>query len=484
LGIFSALQEKTQLLIGKDFYNFLSHSKNYVSAEIFSKGLGIITIPIYTRLLVPEDYGIFAILGSFLAIFGIIYSMGINSSVIRYYYEGKDDFDKFLGSAIFLLLLWIVPLSFILFIGKDILLKFFQIPIGMIYIGIGIVSFQIFITLYEGLLQATKQSKKVAFLNIIKKILLVISTVTLILIMQKEKYYGMAYATLFITVLFGGYSIYQIGKKATICLKKEYIKYALILCIPIVFHLLSQYILSSFDLIIINQLVGSNETGLYSLAYNIGGIQNMICFGMLYAWTPIFYEKLKEFKYDDLNALASKFARIIYLSAFALILFARELMIILADEQFHSALDIIPIVIMSYVFFFLYSLYVTFAFYKKKTQLIALFTIIAGGINIGLNYWLIPLFGYKIAAWTTLISYACLFVLHYLNARVILKTDWIISLKKLLPNLLVLTGFVLLFSYISIVTSNNFILIPVKIFLLIALIFLYFGKKQFLKIKP
>ncbi len=57
----------------------------------------------------------------------------------------------------------------------------------------------------------------------------------------------------------------------------------------------------------------------------------------------------------------------------------------------------------------------------KKTLAISIGTIMAGGLNIILNLTMIPVFGYEIAAWTTVISYFCLFIFHWFNVSVLLK---------------------------------------------------------------
>lgn len=469
------IHSKTQKSIGKDFYGFLSHSKNYVTADLFTRGLGIVTVPIFTRLLIPADYGVLAILASFTAIFSIIYGLGVRGSVVRYYYEGKNDFNKYLGTIISLLVLWSLFLSSMLFVFSDYLLFFFQVPLGIIYLGIGIVSFQVFFTLYQSFLQATKQSKKVAVLTIVERLFIIAIAIVLILYLTDEKYYGKAFAIICVTFFVGMYSFIKIYKMASICYKSEYIRYALLYSIPVVFHLLSQYVLRSFDQVIINQLVGKAETGLYSLAYSIGAIQGMISHGMLRAWTPELYERLNKRSYDGINALASKFARLVYLTALTLILFARELVTVLADKKYHEALDIVPIVVISYVFFFLYTMYVNFAFYHKKTHLIAIITVIAGAINIGLNYWLIPIYGYQVAAWTTLLSYASLFIMHYFNVRFIIKPEWLTNLKFLLPNFLILIVFVAAFYLVSTLPISPAMLIFIKLMLMAGLAYAYFG---------
>ena len=77
-----------------------------------------------------------------------------------------------------------------------------------------------------------------------------------------------------------------------------------------------------------------------------------------------------------------------------------------------------------YIFQFIYSLYVNIEFYHKKQKNIAIGTIIAAIINIVLNFVFIPIFGYVVAAYTTLIGYFCLLIIHFLFVRKMKCTNW------------------------------------------------------------
>jgi O-antigen/teichoic acid export membrane protein len=242
--------------------------------------------------------------------------------------------------------------------------------------------------------------------------------------MAEERYYAKVYGQVIGIGLILCITLWYLKDKVKLTVKKKHLSYSLVFGLPIIVHLLSQNILSTFDQIIINQLVGNREAGLYSVAYKIGMVQIVISMGILKSWTPIFYRKLNEGSYSDINELAKKYAFIVSFVAVGLIFFSEELITLLVDDRYHEGLLIIPIVVISYFFFFLYTMYVNYAFYHKKTKNIALFTIIAGSVNIGLNYLLIPQFGYIAAAWTTLLSYMLLFALHYLNVT------WFLGIKR------------------------------------------------------
>ena len=78
-----------------------------------------------------------------------------------------------------------------------------------------------------------------------------------------------------------------------------------------------------------------------------------------------------------------------------------------------------------------------FEFYHKKTRVIAMGTLMAAGVNILCNALMIPRFGMMGAAVATLISYAALFVFHYLIAKFAIGGEaFTFRLTLFLPGLL------------------------------------------------
>jgi O-antigen/teichoic acid export membrane protein len=169
--------------------------------------------------------------------------------------------------------------------------------------------------------------------------------------------------------------------------------------------------------------------------------------------------------------MAIQYSKYIFLSAIILILFSKEIVMILADESYYRALDLVPIIILSYIFVFLYTLFGNYSFYRKKTGLISIATLLAGLINIGLNYWLIPEFGYIAAAYTTLVSYILLFLFHYFNAKFIVGGT-VIKLNKILMDFSVVLFFAFLYLLLFNFISSFIILFTLKI--LISIISLYY----------
>jgi O-antigen/teichoic acid export membrane protein len=73
---------------------------------------------------------------------------------------------------------------------------------------------------------------------------------------------------------------------------------------------------------------------------------------------------------------------------------------------------VVPAVATGGFLLFLSSFSVQLLLYQKRTAWIALGTVVAAAANIVLNRIFIPKYGYEAAAWTTVASYAVLFLVQ------------------------------------------------------------------------
>ena len=84
-----------------NFTSFLKHGGNYLVASVATSALAFISIPVYTRLLTPEDYGVVSIFMGIVGLLGSVMSFGTDRSVSRYFFDQKDelDFKRFIGTS-------------------------------------------------------------------------------------------------------------------------------------------------------------------------------------------------------------------------------------------------------------------------------------------------------------------------------------------------------------------------------------------------
>jgi O-antigen/teichoic acid export membrane protein len=459
--------------------SFLNHSKNYLIAEFFNKGLMFLTIPIFTRLLTPDEYGILAVYGSIVTIFTIILGLNFHGSVARYYYEKSNDFNGFLKTNILFLVVFNGVLIPIFYISRNFFGEFFQIGGNLFVIAVIVSILSSFFNIFLASLQASQNSHNYAKTSVFVNSSTIIIAVIWTYFLVENRYYGNVYSQFLVLFSFIIFLLFRFKNIFLNNSNKEYLKYALFFGVPLIPHALSGIVLAQFDRIMINQLIGSFETGIYSFAYNVGLIMNVIVIAMNNSWVPIFYEHLKNNNYYKIQNLAENYSKLIFTIAFALILFGNEIVTLMADNDYFEALSIVPIIIVSYVFVFLYMLYGNYSFYHKKTGLISFNTFLAGFVNIGLNYLFIPKYGYMAAAWTTLVSYVLLFVLHYCNSKYILKEN-VIGLKNISKSFA--TFGIFLTVYYTFVANVSFLISEIlKIGLCAVLAFIYFKKDMLTK---
>ena len=105
------------------------------------------------------------------------------------------------------------------------------------------------------------------------------------------------------------------------------------------------------------------------------------------------------------------------LIALIITLFAPEIIRILGPEEYYEGIYIIPAVVSGVFFTAVFSLYIRIELYLKKSTSIMIGTVIAAALNLLLNWIFIPIFGYQVAGYTTLVCYMLLSLFHALNLK-------------------------------------------------------------------
>jgi hypothetical protein len=106
-----------------------------------------------------------------------------------------------------------------------------------------------------------------------------------------------------------------------------------------------------------------------------------------------------------------------------LMLMAPEGVYIIGGEEYMSCLEIVPVLVLGIFFSSFYFIFSNIEFVYERTKLVFPITLLGAGLNIVLNYLLIPKMGYGAAAYTTLISYIVVALCHYLATLFIIKRN-------------------------------------------------------------
>jgi len=394
----------------------------YTLTNFFTIGISFLTLPIFTRLLSTEDYGITSVYSSYLNIFVIVFSLDVVASIQRGKFDFKDNYNQFVSSVLFLGTISFIIFSLLILAFQSFFSKMLDLEPILLYVLL-INAFFVFVqNLVLAKFRVEYNYKKISLIQIANSLIGVILSIILITrFFTNTKYLGRILGSSLPVIISGFILLLYIFTQGKEIINKIYWKYALIISVPLILHNLAGIINAQFDRIFINKYIGSSEAGIYSFAYNVGMIIDVLWVSTNQAWVPWFYERMDANNYSAIRKRAKNF-RDFFTLAYILILFVSpEIIKVMADKRYWDGLVIVPYIFMAYYFNLMYSFEVNVEFYTRKTHLVSIGTILGAVINVVLNIVLIPKYGYVIAAVTTVISNFSLFVFNFIIVNYLLR---------------------------------------------------------------
>lgn len=417
-NLFNSLQQY-------DFYKSLRHTINYFGAVLAVQVLAIFSLPIYTFFFTPEDFGIVNIFLSTATMLFILFPLNLHSSIARYYYEEKGDYKDYLGTVFILMGLSFCILAPVLFLFRETVAEWIGIPSKLIFWVILFALGEIIWRSYEFLFMAAEKSGEVSKNKVIVAYAKFGLSVLFILylVAVDDRYYGRVIGETVIMLLMIAYFIKRLKPHVTFNVKKQHIRYAFYISLPLLPHSLSSFIITFFDQLFISSTIGNYETGIYSFAYKLAMILIGFNQAIIGGSTPDFYKKLNRGKTDELDGQVKSILKFMLLATAFLMFFSKEMVMILAQKvEFYEALPLVPVLVFA---FFLYGIYIVHSrivVYSKHNIYLSITTIVGGIFNLILNSIYIPIYGYEAAVYTTLVSYVVMLSLVWLLCKVVLKT--------------------------------------------------------------
>ena len=125
------------------------------------------------------------------------------------------------------------------------------------------------------------------------------------------------------------------------------------------------------------------------------------------------YKNCESKTYRNISNLCIPILALVAVGCSLVILFAPEIIRIMAPGEYYEAIYVVPPIIVGCFFQVHFSLYANIAYYYKKQKIVMVSSITAAALNFVLNYLLIPRYGYIAAGYTTMFSYIVQAVIDY-----------------------------------------------------------------------
>jgi O-antigen/teichoic acid export membrane protein len=404
--------------------SFIRSSGIYTISGFINAGIPLLLLPILTRELSPSDYGIVAMFQLCVSIVYPLIGMNLDGAIGRKYYEkDNSDFSAFIGTCIILFFSGFIVLSLLFWLNIDFIQNITQIPETWLKFVI-IVAFCQFITsVLLTIYQVKVEPIKYGLIRISQSFINIGLTILFVIFLNKT-WDGRIEAQIIAGLVTALLSYIILYKKGLIKFKinRKDIVYALTFGIPLIPHALGGFIFTSIDRFFLLNLIGLEETGNYTVAYQLGSVVGLITMSVNNAFVPWLFENLKK----ESLLIKKKIVKWTYIYFIILLIGAGLLLLILpfiinilVGKSFSSTNTYTSFIVFGFVFQGMYYMVTNYIQYAKKTYIQALVTASVALLKLPITYFSIIWFGSIGASISYCITFFLFFLLTWkLSARV------------------------------------------------------------------
>jgi O-antigen/teichoic acid export membrane protein len=385
----------------------------YGLGDVATSLVSLLLLPLYTKYLTPDDYGVIAMLLTVEASGKIVFRWGVDTAFMRLYYDCADERARQrLASTIFFFLVavngslllaalalsrWLSELLFStpgralligLVLANTFVVGFYFIPFQVLRIG-----------------EKSKQFIALVFAR---------SASTLVLRLVLVIWAGMGVlgvvvadviVTAIFTVIFGQWFVPLIRPVFSRSVLRDALRFGL----PRIPHSLAHQVIGMADRYFLNAYATLRDVGLYSIGASFGLALKLFLSAFEYAWTPFFLGVMKEPDAKRIYSTVSTYvvAVLMVLTA-TLCAVADDLVRLTTTGDFHEASRVTPWIAVGVMFQGLYLVGSIGLVITKHTTRYPLATGLAAAASLLANAWLIPRHGLMGAAWANTVAYATL----------------------------------------------------------------------------
>lgn len=211
--------------------------------------------------------------------------------------------------------------------------------------------------------------------------------------------------------------------------------------VPLIPTTVFWWVTNASDRFMVKAMLGSEANGLYSAAYRIPTLLILASGIFIEAWQFSAVTEADSSHREEhrrfFGIVFGSFQALIFFAGAVLIAFTRVIAAILFASDFYASWSYIPVLVFATVFSSLVTFMGSVYLVDKKSVLSLLTSLVGAGLNIILNFLLIPRMGPNGAGIATFFSYFVVFILRAVSSRKRLPFD--LHLVRLCLNSIIMT---------------------------------------------
>ncbi len=390
---------------------FIENFIAYGFINVLNKIVPLLLLPVVTRLL--PDTSAFGIFDMFSVIVGFatpLAILGLYDAMFREYFEKDDQQYKYdvTTTTQRIILASSTVLTIILILFNSLFSKLFfgtqEHKDIIVYSAIAVI-FSANLTPIQAPTRMLNRRKVFVISGLVGSVGNYL--IAILLISLGYSYYALIYASIFINIIMVLFFWIQnkqffLRGKFDKKIAKELFKIGL----PLVPTFVIYWVYNSMDRIMITNFLGTSELGIYAIGSKVAHISQLIYMAFAGGWQYFAFSTMKDGDQVDLTSRVFEYLGIISFAFFLLILPFNQLIFNLFFEGDYTKGSIVfPYLFLSPLLLMLFQTAGNQFLVVKKSYLSTLSLSIGAGLNVLLNYFLIPRIGIVGASMATLIGY-------------------------------------------------------------------------------
>lgn len=402
---------------------FLSNFLIYGVGGIISKLIPLVMIPVVTRLMPSTDYfGISDMANTILSFCSALAIMGMYDAMYRMFFEKEDEqFKKEICSTAFLFTMATSVVICCLMIAlKDYLAAWFLTDRELSYL-IYIVAIATLVGATNSIVAApTRMQNKRGIYLLMNALSPVVSYgISIPLLLTGHYVIALPLAGMISAILseiaFGILNRKWFSFKM---FKVKYLKPLVLIALPLLPNFIIYWIFDSCDKLMITNMIGVGAEGVYSVGAKFGHASQLIYTAFSGGWQYFAFSIMREENQVKTNSRIFEYLGIIsFCCTMFVFALSEPIFKLLFEQEYHEAFIVAPYLFLSPLLLMLFQVADNQFLVIKKTWPNLLILTAGAGLNILLNYFLIPVLGIEGAAIATLSGYVlsviiCIIVLR------------------------------------------------------------------------
>lgn len=402
--------------MGISVKTFMKDSSLLVAAGSAAKLANFLLLPLYTGVLSPAVYGVTDTILNLSALLVRIFALCMDWGMRAFFYDEEGaDWQKTVTSSGLIFFLYSSALCLgLIFFSASFSRILFKNPDYAYIVALGIIltAVELLIVPLQTSTRMRGHIKTVGLFSFMQAVITIVCTLVCIFVFNLDLaaivtsvLAANLMASVFYAVNNRGYVFRQ---SVDFTLTKKLLKYSL----PVAPTVLLVWVNNVSDRYVIGYFFSQDEVGLYGIGARIAGFLTVISGAVIMAYAPFASSNANDEssrpKYRQVFDLAVMLYSVI---CFVVSAFSKEIIQIMTAPAYHEAYSAVTFLIYGAALHTLQLLVGYARTIRKKGQYFSIFLGAGAAVNLGLNFWLVPIYGYVAAAVTTLISYFIVFFL-------------------------------------------------------------------------